>query len=84
MERPSLVKVTRKGEVTIPRAIRDRLGIREGDYLVATAIRDLVVLKRISLPSWEELFTYGERFAEEKGITREDILKAIKSVRRGT
>jgi len=83
MEKLSLVKVTRKGQVTIPRAIRDRLGIREGDYLVATAIKDLVVFRRISLPSWEELFTYGERFAEERGITPGDVLKAIKSVRRG-
>ncbi|MGH3145393.1 MAG: AbrB/MazE/SpoVT family DNA-binding domain-containing protein, partial [Rubrobacter sp.] len=27
-------KVTSKGQVTIPKAVRDRLGIREGDSLI--------------------------------------------------
>lgn len=27
-------KVTSKGQVTIPKAIRDQLGLREGDWLV--------------------------------------------------
>lgn len=79
----SLVKVTRKGQVTIPRGIRDMLGIREGDHLVATGVKDLVIFRKVSLPSWEELFAYGEKFAEERRITREDILKAVRAVRRG-
>ncbi|NVL93653.1 MAG: AbrB/MazE/SpoVT family DNA-binding domain-containing protein [Desulfobacterales bacterium] len=79
----SLVKVTRKGQVTIPQKTRERLGIREGDYLVATEINDLVILRKFSLPSWDELFAYGEKFAAEEGITREDVLTAIRAVRRG-
>ena len=78
----SLVKVTRKGQVTIPREIREKLGIREGDYLVAAGVKDLVILRKVSLPSWEELFAYGEKLAREKGITREDVLKAISATRR--
>ena len=78
----SLVKVTRKGQVTIPQETRERLGIREGDYLVATEVKDLVILRKISLPSWDELFAYGEKFAAERGITREDVLRAIKAIRR--
>ena len=79
----SLVKVTRKGQVTIPQKTRERLGIREGDYLVATEVNDLVILRKFSLPSWDELFAHGEKFAAEEGITREDVLTAIRAVRRG-
>jgi AbrB family looped-hinge helix DNA binding protein len=79
----SLVKVTRKGQVTIPRGTRERLGIREGDYLVATEVKDLVLLRKASMPSWDDLFKYGEKFAIERGITQEDVLKAIRAVRRG-
>ena len=79
----SLVKVTRKGQVTIPKETRERLGIRKGDYLVATEVKDLVILRKMSLPSWDELFDYGEKFAVERGITREDVLKAIRTIRRG-
>ena len=78
----SLVKVTRKGQVTIPHETRERLGIRKGDYLVATEVKDLVILRKVSLPSWDELFNYGEKFAVERGITREDVLKAIRAIRR--
>jgi len=49
----------------------------------ATGVKDLVILKKVSLPSWVELFAYGEKFVEEEGITREDILKAVKIIRRG-
>lgn len=79
----SLVKVTRKGQVTIPQGTRDRLGIRKGDYLVATEVKDLIILRKVPLPSWDELFDYGEKFAVERGITREDVLKAIRTIRRG-
>ena len=79
----SLVKVTRKGQVTIPQETREKLEIREGDYLVATEVKDLVILRKMSLPSWDELFDYGEKFALEKGITHEDVLKAIRAIRRG-
>jgi AbrB family looped-hinge helix DNA binding protein len=80
----SIVKVTRKGQMTIPQETRERLGIREGDYLVATEVDDLVILRKITLPSWDELFAHGERFAAEEGITGEDIPTAIRAVRRGT
>ena len=79
----SLVKVTRKGQVTIPQETRERLGIKIGDYLVATEVKDLVILRKVPLPSWDELFDYGEKFAVERGITREDVLKAVRAVRRG-
>ncbi len=79
----SLVKVTRKGQVTIPQGTRERLGIEIGDYLVATELKDLVILRKLSLPSWDELFDYGEEFVLERNITREDVLNAIRAVRRG-
>jgi AbrB family looped-hinge helix DNA binding protein len=78
----SLVKVTRKGQVTIPQNTRERLGIREGDYLVTTEINGIVVLRKVSLPTWDELFAYGEKYAAEKEITQEDVLRAIRAVRR--
>lgn len=42
----SLVKVTRKGQVTISKAIRDKLGINEGDYLIVSSDRDLMIFKK--------------------------------------
>jgi AbrB family looped-hinge helix DNA binding protein len=37
--------ITRKGQVTIPKAIRDRLGVREGEKVLFVMRGDDVVLK---------------------------------------
>ncbi len=39
--------LTRKGQVTIPKAIRDRLGVREGEKVFFVVRGDEVVLKAL-------------------------------------
>jgi len=41
------VKVTRKGQTTIPAEIREKLGIKEGDQLAVEAVGEKVVFTRI-------------------------------------
>ena len=83
MHYPKLTKVTRKGQVTIPEEIREAYGISEGDFMLVGGTKGLVILKKLALPSWKELFQHGERFAERGHITRQQILKAVKDTRRG-
>jgi antitoxin PrlF len=42
-----IVKVTRKGQTTIPAQIREQLGIKEGDELVVETIDQQIIFKRI-------------------------------------
>ena len=42
-----IVKVTRKGQTTIPAEIREKLGIKEGDELAVEAVEQSVVFKLI-------------------------------------
>jgi len=44
------VKVTRKGQVTIPLPIRKALGIKEGDILTVWEEGGKVILEKIGLP----------------------------------
>jgi len=83
MNRPRLTKVTRKGQITIPEEIREAYGISEGDFMLVGGTKGLVMLKKLTLPTWKELFEHGERFAERGHITRQQILKAVKEIRRG-
>ena len=61
------VRVTRKGQVTIPLAIRKALGIKEGDILAVREEEGRVILEKIGLPEpgepvgWE---AYGELVRE--------------------
>jgi antitoxin PrlF len=48
-----IVKVTRKGQTTIPAEIREELGIKEGDELAVEAINHKVVFKPI--PKLEDM-----------------------------
>ncbi len=46
----SLVKVTRKGQITIPKDIRDTLGINEGDYVVVRVEGNRIIIEKPRLP----------------------------------
>jgi AbrB family looped-hinge helix DNA binding protein len=79
-------RITSKGQVTIPKAIRDLYGLEEGDYLVLEPRgEDLVVRKGRMVTSdedFEELATrVAERF-EERGISREDVEDAVRWARK--
>ncbi len=46
-----MIKVTSKGQVTLPRDYRLKLGIAEGTYLEATVFQDGILLKPASSSS---------------------------------
>jgi len=69
------VKVTRKGQVTIPLAIRKALGIKEGGILAVREEGGKVILEKIGLPepgepvgreAYEELIRELERVREAR------------------
>jgi AbrB family looped-hinge helix DNA binding protein len=44
-----LVKVKRKGQMTLPRTLREQFGLHEGDYLKAEAVPDGILLKPVTI-----------------------------------
>ena len=80
----STTKMSSKGQVVIPEAIRKKLGLKSGDQFVVTGNKDVVILKSISPPSLDEfddLITEARRQAKKAGMKRSDILAAIAKVR---
>lgn len=75
-------KVTRKHQITVPKEIRDSMSIEEGDYLALITNGEELILKKLELPSWDEVYKKGERSAEEKEITKEEIIKAVREERK--
>jgi AbrB family looped-hinge helix DNA binding protein len=59
LERETL-KITRKGQVTIPKKYRDILNVREGDIIYAFLEENKVVLMKSGIPE------PGEPVGEEK------------------
>ena len=76
-----VVKVTTKGQLTLPARIRRDLGISEDTYLLAEEVGDFVVLRRAETRLLE-LSESFQKEAKRKGITREALLRALKGARR--
>jgi AbrB family looped-hinge helix DNA binding protein len=74
-----------KGQVVIPEEIREQLGLEAGAQFVVIADRDVVIFKLLEPPSLKEFATLVDRArqaAKQTGMTRADVVSAVKKVRR--
>jgi len=80
----SLSKVSSKGQVVIPKKVREKMGIVEGDMVLVYATGNVVVLRRVK-ESESVLSTVSSsvrRKVAEKAVRAEDVEEAIASVRK--
>ncbi len=80
----SATKMSSKGQMVIPEAIRKKLGLKSGDQFVVTGSRDIVVLKSISplsLDEFDDLIAEARRQDRKAGMKRTDIKSALAKVR---
>jgi len=78
-----VTKISSKGQVVIPKAIRENLKLKEGDKLIAYNRGDLIILRRLegeeSILSLLSQPVRGK--IAELGVTRKDIDDAVKWAR---
>lgn len=81
-----LVKMGTKGQLVVPKSIREQLGLRPKDRFIAMSNRDYIFFKKVTIPSISEDFEKFTKMmsqkAKKKGITKKDIEKAIEEVRK--
>jgi AbrB family looped-hinge helix DNA binding protein len=77
----AVVKVTSKGQLTLPASIRDELDISEEDYLYVTEAGGLILMKRIGVDPKEILDAF-QRAAKDVGFTRRELDQVIQEIRR--
>jgi AbrB family looped-hinge helix DNA binding protein len=77
-------KMSSRGQVVIPEAVRNEMGLKPGDEFIVVAQKDVVMLKGIKRPSMKDfdaLIARARRQARAAGLTRADVAKAIAAVR---
>ena len=77
-------KMSSKGQVVIPGAIRTRLGLEPGVQFVVIGEGDTIVLKPIAVPSmreFDEVMKRARQEARRAGMKRSDVASAIAAVR---
>ena len=76
-----LTKMSSKGQVVIPKDIRDESHFKSGETFVVFGKGDTVVLKKVEMPSaketFEEISSWGRKHARRLGIKQKDVEKII-------
>lgn len=74
-------KMSSRGQVVVPKTIRESLHLAEGDTFAVFASDDALILKKIGIPTAEEAFDklheWGTKFAKKKGLKRKDVVGRI-------
>jgi len=65
----SIVKVTRRGQTTIPQKFRQQYGIKEGDELLVEATKEGLLLKVI--PKLENMAGIDAKYGKVEEIKKE-------------
>jgi len=79
-----IVKVTTKGQITLPARIRRSLNIRDDSHLYVALAGDLVIMKRVDELTLGDITGILERLAEEGGVTGEILGAEAEEQRRRT
>ncbi len=77
-------RMSSKGQVVIPNAVRDALGLQSGMQFVVVGQGDCVILKTIKPPDMTDfnlLIRKAREQARIAGLKRSDIAEAIAQVR---
>lgn len=85
MEEIQITALSSRGQIVIPQSIRDRLCLKEGERFAIAGSNNTIVLKKIDMPTKEQLICELDKIAKEgrkrleaKGIRNEqDIVDLI-------
>ena len=78
-----LAKVTTKGQITIPKAIRDFLQIKEGSKIIFLQKGNDIVIKNAAMIALEKIQDAFDGEAERLGLeTEEEVVKMVKEYRK--
>jgi len=84
METVATTRMSSKGQVVIPEAIRKRLNLEEGVQFVVVGDADVIILKAISQPDLGEfaaLIRQARQQAKTAGLKSKDVQAAVAEAR---
>ncbi|MSS74835.1 AbrB/MazE/SpoVT family DNA-binding domain-containing protein [Candidatus Pacearchaeota archaeon] len=67
-----IIRVTDKGQISLPVSIRDSLSIKQGDELLITAGTETVVLRKVRKEDFSDLLKHSEKVARKLWDNTED------------
>ena len=81
-----VVNLSSKGQLVIPKNMREEMGLNQMDKFVLVNDRDTIIMKRLQeeeiKSKMNSLMNEFAREFKKEGITKEDLKKEIKAVRK--
>lgn len=79
----AIVRLSSKGQFTLPAEVRRKIGLRKGDYLKSYTLGDrLILLERVTAGPFEEIVERFSRIAADKALDEKELTTLIKKARR--
>lgn len=85
-----LTVMSSKGQIVVPKDIREELGLRTGTAFAIFGKDDTIILKKVDIPSAKEAFDkihkWGVKFAKSRGLKEssvEDIIHKGRGIKSG-
>ena len=83
------IKMSSRGQIVIPQDIREELNASEGTIFSVVSSKDAIILKKLLIPSKEDLIKEigaialeGRKRAERLGIKENDVSELVQKVRK--
>jgi AbrB family looped-hinge helix DNA binding protein len=78
-----IIKMSAKGQLVVPRDIRESLGLKPADRFISVPIEDGIMFKKVKMPDFskelKELTKLGKKKAKSMGFKSEkEIMKSLK------
>ncbi len=67
-----IIKVTDKGQVSLPASVRRSLNIMQGDELLLTKSGDYILIKKVKKEDFSDLLKHSEKVARKLWDNKED------------
>jgi len=77
----STTKISSKGQVVIPVGVRKAAGIKKGERLLAIAIGETIILKKVSDKTFEETVKQIWARVRQMGLKEEDVDAIIREAK---
>ena len=85
MTQEELVKMSEKGQLVVPRRIREKEGFKSSDRFIAIEVNDGVLFKRVEIPEvkieFEALSRDIQSHFKKNKVKQSDVAEAVKWAR---
>jgi antitoxin PrlF len=79
-----LAKVTSKGQVTIPKEIREKLKLKKGDKVLFIEGKDGILITNASMMEFKKAQAAFSAEAKKQNLTEEELNSVVKKIRQGS